>query len=164
MTHDQNEAMAIADRIAVMNKGVIEQLGSAVEIYSRPATRFIASFIGKANFLPAKVISVREHVVELSGGTRLKIPSQELPSENSTVDLMIRPENITVSPAKNEAGIETRMAGITYQGAIARVRAVTPEGVEVLAEIPGSAVSSLPDEGGTVYLKPDPVFARAFAS
>src|SRR5439155_9491981 len=57
VTHDQDEALDMADRIAVMNDGLIEQFGSPTEVYERPNTHFVANFIGQANFLMAKVIS-----------------------------------------------------------------------------------------------------------
>jgi iron(III) transport system ATP-binding protein len=65
VTHDQEEAMSISDRIVVMNGGIVEQVGTPREVYARPASRFVADFIGKANFLPANVTASR--TVSLSG-------------------------------------------------------------------------------------------------
>lgn len=163
VTHDQNEAMGIADRIAVMNNGLIEQLGSAIEIYSRPATRFIASFIGKANFVSAKVVSSKDHVVELAGGTRLQLTPQALPEDNSDVDVLVRPENIAIADPGQD-GIKATLREITFQGSSARIHALTQEGVELLVEIPGSSVGSLPSITSTINLVPNAAFARAFPS
>ncbi len=65
VTHDQAEAMSISDRIAVMNAGRLQQLGTAEEIYARPANRFVADFIGEANFLTAKVLTVESDRVRI---------------------------------------------------------------------------------------------------
>lgn len=161
VTHDQFEAMGIADRIAVMNNGIIEQLGSAVEIYSRPATRFIASFIGKANFVRAQVVSSKNHLVEIPGGPRLSLERQFLPQDGSAVDLLIRPENIRIAPG-NLDGIKARLEGITFQGASALVRAVTPQGQDLLVEVSGNAISQLPPASEPVSLIPDEQSLRAF--
>lgn len=161
VTHDQSEAMAIADRIAVMNNGVIEQLGSAVDLYVRPATRFIASFIGKANFLPAKVVSASDHVVELSSGQRFTLAPQPLPSNGADVDLMIRPENLEISHSGRD-GLKARLDGIVYQGATARLRASTHDGLDLLVEVPGSSLERISSARDELTLVPDEKFLRAF--
>ncbi|MHA6643736.1 ABC transporter ATP-binding protein [Mesorhizobium sp. A623] len=161
VTHDQNEAMGIADRIAVMNKGVIEQLGSAVEIYSKPATRFIASFIGKANFVPAKVVSSKDYVVELPGGTRLQIEPQSLPADAEDIDLLIRPENIRITDS-SQYGIKATLGDVVYQGANVRVRATTQDGLDLLVEVPSRHLNDISPEAGLVNLVADTKFARAF--
>src|SRR5919199_75025 len=88
VTHDQEEAMSMADRIAVMNHGVIEQLGTPFEIYRRPTSRFVADFIGDANFLD---VTVDGDVAVLADGTR--VPCQPS-SRNGTGTLMVRPESL----------------------------------------------------------------------
>ena len=71
VTHDQEEALTMSDRIAVFNNGRIEQVGTPAELYERPATRFVASFIGKTNFFPGTVVGVDEATCEVElGGTR----------------------------------------------------------------------------------------------
>ncbi|MBS9721387.1 ABC transporter ATP-binding protein [Tianweitania sp. BSSL-BM11] len=161
VTHDQSEAMGIADRIAVMNKGVIEQLGSADEIYNRPATRFIASFIGKANFVPATVISNKEHIVELGGGIRLQLTSQPLPADGTAIDVMMRPEHLAIGNPE-DAGLKARLEDVTFQGSTARIRASTETGGDLLIEVPGTSLPTLPSSGSTINLLPDPNSTRAF--
>lgn len=98
VTHDQEEAMAISDRIAVMDRGAIAQLGSADEIYQRPASEFVARFIGRANLLPAQVLDAR------AGGANVRILDQTLvvPSPpkglapGDVAQAMVRPERITL--------------------------------------------------------------------
>ena len=96
VTHDQIEAMTLADRLAVINDGLIEQMGTPIELYQRPATTFVAGFIGSPsmNFLQA-VIRDGGRFVELSGGDRLPTERDGLgPWEDKAVTLGIRPEHL----------------------------------------------------------------------
>ncbi len=92
VTHDQEEAMAMADRIAVMSDGRIEQLGTPTEIYKRPASRFVADFIGDSNFFAADVTG---DVATLADGTRVPCT----PGRSGSATLMVRPESIRLDPA-----------------------------------------------------------------
>ncbi len=98
VTHDQQEAMVIADRVVLMNEGRIDQIGNPIEIYERPASRFGAEFIGLANIVEAKVVrngtSTR---VRLQGGVELE-SNQTGYALDQHVDVMCRPENLRVSP------------------------------------------------------------------
>src|SRR5436309_12065841 len=89
VTHDQEEAMSMADRIAVMNLGTIEQLGTPFEIYRRPTSRFVADFIGDANFLDAEV---EGEAATLSDGTR--VPCER--GAQGPLTLMVRPEALHI--------------------------------------------------------------------
>jgi ABC-type Fe3+/spermidine/putrescine transport system ATPase subunit len=91
VTHDQGEALALADRVAVMNRGVIEQLAAPRELYERPATPFVAAFVGGANVLEGSV----EGAVFLSGGLRLPLPDGVARVEGAR-HLVVRPEAIAV--------------------------------------------------------------------
>jgi ABC-type Fe3+/spermidine/putrescine transport system ATPase subunit len=66
VTHDQIEAMTMGDRIAVMNKGAVEQVGTPQEIYEQPTSRFVTDFIGESNILEGEVTGVEDHVIELA--------------------------------------------------------------------------------------------------
>lgn len=97
VTHDQEEALTMSDRIAVLNQGTIEQIGSVAEIYNRPSTRFVAEFIGETNILPAQIIG-REAgfcLCEIEGGARLRVQAPEVPTEKQIL-LSIRPEKVDV--------------------------------------------------------------------
>jgi iron(III) transport system ATP-binding protein len=89
VTHDQEEALSVADRIVVMNHGVIEQVGSPMEIYREPATPFVADFIGKMNICPGYLKEGRLHI-----GT-MQIPHE---GPNGDVRLYLRPEDILARP------------------------------------------------------------------
>ena len=95
VTHDQVEAMSISDEIVVMNAGVVEQVGTPHAIYARPASRFVADFVGKANFLTATVAD--GETVEIAG---VRLPVANMPSRSSgeTVSAVLRPEAIRLSP------------------------------------------------------------------
>jgi iron(III) transport system ATP-binding protein len=99
VTHDQEEAMAISDHIAVMNEGKIAQIGTAEELYLKPADAFVAQFIGRINSLPAEVLSVRRGMVTLAlfGGTfELAAPPEGLET-GARIQVFIRPEAVTLS-------------------------------------------------------------------
>ncbi|WP_066952531.1 ABC transporter ATP-binding protein [Streptomyces lushanensis] len=101
VTHDQSEALVMSNRIAVMNEGRIEQIGKPREIYTRPATRFVAEFIGTSNFIEARVVSVTggEVAVETTQGRLIARECPRTPALGDTVLLSIRPESVDVSTA-----------------------------------------------------------------
>ena len=100
VTHDQEEALALSDRIAVMNRGHVEQLGTPEELYERPRTRFVADFIGTTNLLTGTVATVSgaEAVVELAGGGRCVVGADGL-VPGTTVEVAVRPEALELDPA-----------------------------------------------------------------
>ncbi|MCA1647948.1 MAG: ABC transporter ATP-binding protein [Chloroflexi bacterium] len=101
VTHDQEEAMAISDRIVVMNQGTVEQVGTAREIYERPTTRFVADFIGTANVLHARVIDRSGNGLRIEAEGRLELLVDGPPEflAGSRVAAVIRPEELRVRPA-----------------------------------------------------------------
>ena len=104
VTHDQVEAMTLAQRVMVMNKGVLEQLGTPVEIYERPATRFVASFIGApAMNLLDGTLSADGSRLELGGGFTLPLPEAKAQWAGQALTLGIRPEHLDVS--SDDSGI-----------------------------------------------------------
>ncbi len=113
VTHDQDEAMAISDRIAVMQGGRIVQLGTAEDIYARPATTFVARFIGRTNVVRGRVLG-REGgaLVVLVCGRRLLAGADEAPADGAEVAVLIRPETVELRPAASDhdsAVIESRV-------------------------------------------------------
>lgn len=116
VTHDQVEALTMSDRIAVLNQGRVEQIGTPEEIYERPATRFVAEFIGRANFLTAEVLERHPHGSRLSvsGGGSCVVP-QDLPVAQQ-VSLMVRPHRIRIARNGTDAGLRGRVRSVTYIG------------------------------------------------
>lgn len=101
VTHDQEEAMTMADRIAVMNEGKVLQVGTPEEIYETPATRFVADFIGETNFLAGKLGGIEGDIarVELNNGSKAEgIFSHEKPTLNQNVVVTVRPERVNIAP------------------------------------------------------------------
>jgi spermidine/putrescine transport system ATP-binding protein len=94
VTHDQEEAMTMADTIAVMHKGRIERMGTATEIYEDPQTGFVAGFLGASNLMQADVVDASRGEVALTGGTRLQVPPDRLSAGDKRVQLGVRPEKI----------------------------------------------------------------------
>jgi putative spermidine/putrescine transport system ATP-binding protein len=91
VTHDQEEAMAISDRVGVMNQGRLEQIDTPDTLYNKPANDFVASFVGTMNHLPAQL---ENGTIELFGK---KFPTQKSGNESGKVNALIRPESIKVS-------------------------------------------------------------------
>ena len=94
VTHDQEEALTMSDRIAVMDKGRVLQVGSPEDVYERPATRFVADFLGEANLLDAEVVRDGVRVA----GTVLRVAPVGGPCEHSRITLCLRPERVTLAP------------------------------------------------------------------
>ena len=112
VTHDQVEAMALSDQIVIMNKGRIEQVGSPAEIYMRPASRFVADFIGKVNFLPAEVQALVNQQADVKVyGTTISVPQVENVKVGSAT-LVCRPEALYLA----ERGVPGRILRATYLG------------------------------------------------
>jgi iron(III) transport system ATP-binding protein len=101
VTHDQAEALALSDQIAVMHGGQLQQFGSPQEVYDRPANRIVADFMGLVNLLPGRVESIMEGRARIStaGGLMLDIAAPEGIAPGDAVEVAIRPENIRLSPA-----------------------------------------------------------------
>jgi spermidine/putrescine ABC transporter ATP-binding subunit len=125
VTHDQGEALVMSDRIAVMNAGRIEQLGTPTAIYEQPATRFVAEFIGRMNFLGGTLISVQggTGTVRLETGKIVAVPAPPGVAANSAVEIAVRPERaqLVQSPAADGLCLPCTIANVLYLGSIREV-------------------------------------------
>jgi spermidine/putrescine transport system ATP-binding protein len=141
VTHDQEEALTMSDRIAVMSNGKVEQIASPEEIYSSPASVFVAGFIGVANLLAATVESLRDDEAEvaLAGGTRVVVPlGPTRPEAHGRATVMVRPERLGVAVVEPSAGVphlRTTVSDLTFQGPLVRAALRTVDGTEVVAHI-----------------------------
>lgn len=144
VTHDQMEAMTLADKIVVLNSGRIEQIGSPADLYLRPANLFVAGFFGmpKMNFLKVRAADVQEQSVTVqsddftAGG--LEIPTQE-PAEivaNDALTLGVRPEHLTVSPPHKGKGLLT-IEVVEGLGDLTYIHGVTPAGNRMTLSVKG---------------------------
>jgi spermidine/putrescine transport system ATP-binding protein len=130
ITHDQEEALTMSDRIAVMRNGIFEQIGSAAEIYNRPKTGFVARFVGGANVLSGRVIALEKGA---DGAERLVFehPAGRAAIEASTgavpgaeIHLAVREEHVVLLPAKNGAqGLEAVVTEKSFAGGLLRITA-----------------------------------------
>jgi spermidine/putrescine transport system ATP-binding protein len=98
VTHDQEEAMTMADTIAVMNKGRIERMGSPVEIYEDPRTAFVAGFLGASNLMHCNVVEASTGRVAIKGGHEVRVDPSRLPAGTREARLGVRPEKIRLAP------------------------------------------------------------------
>ena len=140
VTHDQEEALAISDRIVVMREGRIEQIGTAEVIYAEPASRFVAGFIGKMNQLPGRVDEPRLGRVRCDGHS-LFVPPEALAGlqAGALVTVLVRPEAIGVGPANSPARdggnhLPARIDAITFLGASRRL-GLDADGQRLVADI-----------------------------
>lgn len=134
VTHDQEEALALSDRIAVMHDGQVEQIGRPSEIYDRPSTTFVAQFIGKANFLSGMTVACEPDasVVDINGVQIRAIAPHYHCNAGDAVTLMIRPERIRVGHSNGENHVVGHPLSTTYIGQRIETRFATPVG-ELLA-------------------------------
>ena len=157
VTHDQEEAMTMADRIAVMNNGKIEQLGSPTELYERPQTGFVAGFLGISNLLRGTVAG--EDTVRLEDGTAIRTRSGSLNGRTGTVAVGIRPEKIRPSAGDANA-LPGTVKESAYIGVSTQYIVETPNGdvtVVVLNDQPGNAAHA-PGERLTLSWDPESTF------
>lgn len=141
VTHDQEEALTMSDRIAVMNNGNVEQIGSPTEIYDRPATVFVASFIGQANLWAGRQTgrSNRDFVeVEVLGTTLKAKPGDTSIEPGGQATLMIRPERVRVSmevPTGEVATVPATVKDLTFQGPVLRLSLAAPDDSTIIAHV-----------------------------
>jgi iron(III) transport system ATP-binding protein len=126
VTHDQSEALALSDRIAVIDRGRITQIGSPQDIYFRPANPFVARFVGATNLLPGRLIGLSDGCgqVEVLDGRRIQCMVLQAIEDPAAVSVSIRPESIRIAsapPGSGDNGLPGRVSGVTFLGASRRV-------------------------------------------
>ncbi len=158
VTHDQEEALTMSDRIAIVNRGRIEQVGTAQEIYHRPATPFAAEFVGAANLLRARLAGrTAEGVrVQVDGGLELLLPAAAWPDEEGEVLISIRPEKVQISrtPAAGPNCFAARIEEEIFKGATDHLRLATAAGTPLQALVANeSALGDIFHVGEQVYCR-----------
>ncbi len=128
VTHDQEEALTMSDRIAVMNAGKILQIGTPQDIYMRPANRFVASFIGETNFLPG---IITPGGVTLGCGETVPVTT----TAQGKITLAIRPEHVRMAAE----GIPATITNLVYFGTDTHAHTTLSDGAQVVARIPSDA-------------------------
>lgn len=147
VTHDQEEALSISDRVAVMSAGHVEQFGTPAEIYSGPRTAFVANFVGTMNKLEGTVVSREDRVVRC-GPVLLNVPDPTFNhAAGETVDLFLRPEDISLELMSNgdkppSGLLEGRVTSLTFLGPVTRVGLATDLGL-LLADVSSAVALNL---------------------
>ncbi|MCR6656788.1 MAG: ABC transporter ATP-binding protein [Opitutus sp.] len=156
VTHDQEEALTMSDRIAIVNQGRVEQIGGADEIYHRPATRFVADFVGQANLLEAEFLETRGAWtrLRLQGGLEVSLPAGAWPVNTSKALVSIRPEKVHVSKAPIAAAnvFEATVTDEVFKGAMDHLSLETAIGTRFAAIVANeSALQEAIHAGDRVY-------------
>jgi spermidine/putrescine transport system ATP-binding protein len=164
VTHDQEEALTMSDRIAVMNRGRIEQVADPEEVYERPATTFVAGFIGVSNLMPAVVAKVDE--VKLDNGPAVRIPANGL-AAGERCHAVVRPEKLRIErvdvPSSSASNGMPRMEGVIesslYLGTATQIVVNLGDGVRMTVLVPNASEAErqrLPGGGARVALRWEP--------
>ncbi len=142
VTHDQEEALTMSDRIAVMHRGKVEQLGSAEELYERPRTRFVADFIGTTNLLAGTIeaISPPTALIRLDSSESCLVLATGL-AMGARVEVSIRPESISLAPSGEEpsTGVRALVEQVAYLGSNVQYHVRTAGGQALTAVAPKSS-------------------------
>ncbi len=160
VTHDRTEAMSLSDRIIVMKNGAIAQIGPPPEIYADPVSTFVAGFIGKAAFFPAKVAKIGDSCEVLLNGRNLAIPrwSKNL-KPGDAAKVMCRPESLVLLPP-GEGVINGRVTTNIYLGNSLESYVATANG-EILVQVDNPAGKKIDSEGEAVSIGIRPELAKA---
>jgi iron(III) transport system ATP-binding protein len=153
VTHDQAEAMTISDMVVVMNKGRIEQAAPPREIYQRPASRFVAAFIGKASFLPGKVQELQKNmvVVEALGQSWRVFNLGGQLQQGQAADLVIRPEGVLLG-RPGEQPLAGRITLMSYLGPVIEYEVTLNEGSSLAVTVSVLGQDWLPTLGEAVSI------------
>jgi spermidine/putrescine transport system ATP-binding protein len=172
VTHDQEEALTMSDRLAVMDLGCVQQVGGPEEIYERPVNRFVADFIGDTNFVPCRVTSLGPRPeVEIAGGMRVPVSwIREGLSVGSNAVLSVRPEKLnlfelheTYPSGEHSAAVQGRVEHLVYVGTDTHHTIRLPDGTTLVARVQNFYVDEEPWEvGEAVVIQWDSAHARVF--
>ncbi|MGW5606484.1 ABC transporter ATP-binding protein [Streptomyces sp. NPDC003753] len=159
VTHDQAEALTMSDRIAVMNGGLVEQVGTPREVYERPATAFVAGFIGTSNVISGHLTAVEagNGVIDFGDGQRITVPLPGGAGPGAALELTVRPEKIILTTGPDDADSASRIRGtvgeVVYLGTSTSYTVRTGIGAEMTVFQPNDGTACVaPARGDTVWL------------
>ena len=156
VTHDQSEALAMSDRVAVMSAGRIVQSGAPREVYGRPTNRTVADFLGSANFLRGRVVEAHDGVatVALAGGaSTLHVPSRAALAAGTTVDVIFRPEDVTTRLDPSDGAIECVLERVVFQGGSSECQLRL--GSTALRSVVHPSLAARPGDRAWIVLQPE---------
>ncbi len=149
VTHDQEEAMSISDRVGVMSNGRLEQIGAPVDVYRKPTSAFVARFVGTVNTIEGTVV---HGGVNTSSGF-VTVPVDGLVA-GAPVKLLVRPEAVMIEHVGAEGTLTGSVTGLSFRGAVTRVSIDIRGGVSVLADVAGASAERF--AGGDVGVRFEP--------
>jgi spermidine/putrescine transport system ATP-binding protein len=153
VTHDQEEALTMSDRIAVMSAGKIQQVGTAKDIYIHPKNRFVASFIGETNFLTG---TARDGAVVLAGGDSLPVAALKAVDNGRQVTVAVRPEQVRIGKP-GAGGLSATVGTLVYFGTDTHCHLRLKEGTEIVVRLQSPATGDIGlSEGDAVGLSFEP--------
>lgn len=154
VTHDQEEALSMSDRVVVLRNGRIVQQGTPSELYERPRTRFVADFLGKSNFLSGLVESVRPDGFSYRWGETTLVQSGKMVKQGSKVLLALRPEKIEIVAADRKLPnqLTATVVDWSYTGAALHLRVNTPDANQVSLTVPTWRHSTPPEIGEEITI------------
>lgn len=165
VTHDQTEALTMADRIAVLDLGKLQQIDTPRALYEAPASAFVAGFIGETNFWPATAAGDAapgdEIAVELEGGETATVTAADRLRRQQAVRVAIRPENLRLSP--DAGGCTATVNEAIYAGSVTTLL-VRTKGPVLRVRLTGATAASEPSAGTSLRLGWQPRHARAYAA
>ena len=154
VTHDQDEALSMADRIAVMNRGRIEQVSSPTDVYDRPRTVFVNQFVGTTNLLEGELADAAHGVVRLAGGATIAAAPAPGLARGARVVLSIRPEQLRIRPPGSEGAVPATIKTVLPLGPYIMYEAETDAGVAFRLSEPRDPGGRLLPPGERVHVAP----------
>jgi sulfate transport system ATP-binding protein len=147
VTHDQQEALEIASKILVVNNGRVEQEGTALDIFDRPKTPFVAEFVGESNFIEA---SVTDNDLVTWGPLKFSVEGYK---RNQRVKVFFRPSEVYISSVPETLQVQGVIKKFRFRGTFVELKIAIADGKEIISHVPkGVALASQFLEGRTVYL------------
>lgn len=155
ITHDQEEAINMSDRIAVMRDGLFEQIGTPAQVYDWPKTSYVAEFVGNANLIRGKVSSVEDGMatIEVAGGSIKACIRDTEPSPGMDITLAVRSENVKLHTSRIETGIRCRIKDISFAGGMQKIFLQLEDGTEVISSSLG--MTSTFEPNSDIYMSFD---------
>ncbi len=162
VTHDQEEAMTMADTVAVMNKGEIEQMGAPQELYELPHTTFVAKFLGQSNLFTGDVISnSKTSIVVDAQGAKIEVPVDRAQRHRGRITVGVRPEKVTLHDAAPKQATSRNVIGpgrvsdVSFSGVSTQYEVVIPQHGVVTVFVQNTSITQMHHEGDQVWLSWD---------
>ncbi len=159
VTHDQEEAMTMADTVAVMNKGRIEQMGAPQDLYELPHTAFVAKFLGQSNLFTGEVVTTaKSSVVVDAHGTRIEVPTDRAQRHSGRITVGVRPEKVTLhdSAPKDDSSRNVigpgRITDVSFSGVSTQYEVTVPRHGAISVFAQNTSITTLHHDGDEVWL------------